>query len=110
MTEKLLRDVGNAEVYAPHADPSPVRRARAFITTERIIVYGMASDRSIYLLLDEAITGQRPAAERGTLQGQLTVETELGLVHVTRGGGCGCGSGGLKALSAPATWTGDAVA
>ena len=104
--ERLLRDVANAEVYAPHAAPAPLRRARAFITTDRVIVYAEDDQRNVRLVLDEAITGTRPEADRSTLQGQLTIETAEGLVYVSRGGGCGCRSA-LKALSAPVDWQGN---
>jgi len=97
----LLRDHFPVEVFAPHVDPSPLGRCRAFITTDRIRVY---SDRSgkVELVVDEKLEGERPERSRNTLFGQLHVQTEAGMVHLTAARGCGCGSA-LKALTPPVT-------
>jgi hypothetical protein len=101
--ERLRRDVKNAEVFAPGVADAPWRRTRVFLTSHRLIVWTADEVGRPSKLLDEPVSGDVPQADRGTLQGGMTLHTARGDVHVTRGGGCGCGSV-LNALDAPVGW------
>lgn len=101
MPERLLRDMHPVEVYAPHAMTAPVA-ARVFVTDERVQVWVDAPSGRPAILL-EAPTTSSIEAERGSLFGQVQIDTAEGPIHVTRGQGCGCHSP-LKALMAPASW------
>jgi hypothetical protein len=101
--ELLRRDVHPAEVSTP--DGSVFKRCRAFVTSERLIVWQEA-DRKVKVALDVALT--EPSAvppNRGSLFGSLECETEHGTYWVNAGRGCGCGQMVLKALGPPAPWT-----
>lgn len=100
--ERMHRDVAVAEVFAPEHSPHPQREARVFVTNLRVQVWVRGPEGPV-ALVDEPLTGEPPERDRGTLAGQLSLETATGPVYVTRGRGCGCGSG-LKELQAPASW------
>jgi hypothetical protein len=106
--ETLRRDIFPAEVYVPYLGRGPML-ARVFVTDRRVIVWTaepaapLPGWKSPVRLVDEPVVGDLPARDRGSFFGQLRVDTASGPVHVTKAGGCGCGSP-LKALSAPVGW------
>jgi hypothetical protein len=100
-TEILARDCFPVETYAVHIAAAPIHPTRVFVTSERIQVWSEV-DRQPVLLTEAKIT-EPVERDRGTLQGQIKVETELGPIFVTKGRGCGCGSS-LRALSRPCDW------
>lgn len=117
MAEQLVRDHHPVEVYAPDVRPAPIGGCRVFITEirddpvdrlpsgGRLIVWARDPDSGQPVkLLEEQVTRGLPDRNRGTLLGQLSMDTAgQGTVYITRGTGCGCHSP-LKALSAPVDW------
>ena len=108
MSERLVRDGNLVEVYAPAVAADGPFRARAFVTTSRIVVWREGPDRVPVLVVDSAHGRPEPemlaARDRGSFKGQLRFETaDAGTVHLTGARGCACGSP-LKALSPPVPW------
>lgn len=102
--ELLRRDVHPAEVARP--DGTVIRRARAFATSHRLLVWQEPERGKITVALDvELAEPFSVPASRGSLQGSLECATDEGTYWVNRGGGCGCGQVALKALGAPVPWT-----
>jgi hypothetical protein len=104
--ELLRRDVMPAEIACP--DGTVIRRARAFATTHRLIVWQEPARGEIEVVLDvELADPYSVPACRGTLSGNQRLEcrTDQGTFWVNRGGGCGCGQVALEALGAPVPWT-----
>jgi hypothetical protein len=99
-TERLHRDHFPVEVYAPHLVDAP-RAGRVFITNQRIQLW-IDSAGVPKLAMDERVL-EEVERDRGSLFGQIKVETVGGPVYVTKGRGCGCHSP-LKALSPPVSW------
>lgn len=98
--ERLCRDSFPVEVYAPDVRDAPFR-ARVFITDSRVFVW--ADPAGTPELVIEAGHSTSVDRNRGSFYGQVTLDTDVGKVHVTKAGGCGCGST-LKALSPPVGW------
>jgi hypothetical protein len=99
--EMLARDHFPVEIYAPHVSPVP-HLGRVFITTERVIVWTRDADGRVSKLLEEPVL-EPVERDRGTLRGQVSVQTAGGPIYVTRASGCGCGNP-LKALAPPVCW------
>jgi hypothetical protein len=100
--EILYRDCFPVETYAAHVHGAPMHPTRVFVTSERVQVWKEV-DRQPVLLAESKVTGTPVERDRGTLTGQLKVETVDGPVYVTKGRGCGCGSV-LLALARPCDW------
>lgn len=99
--ERLLRDVFPAEVFWPELSEKPIP-CRVFVTTHRVIAHveanGMTAKWTESMLIAEP-----PEADRGTLFGQIHLDTADGPVHISRGRGCGCHSM-LKLVERPVDW------
>jgi hypothetical protein len=100
--ERLHVDAFPASVYAAHVSGHP-QICRVFVTNRRVVAYMTTATGVIEKLLDEEYTSEPPTRNRGTFGVQLHLTTAGGIVHVTKAGGCGCGSS-LRALSAPVGW------
>lgn len=105
VAEVLLRDVHPAEVVLP--DGSILKGARAFVTTRRVLIFTVNSEREIELAADLDVTEPDIVPpSRATLGPSETIEvrTPAGTAWVNKGHGCGCGSP-LKAMDPPVGWT-----
>ena len=74
-------------------------RARAFVTSRRLLVYAADPIRLVF----EVDLERAPERNLGTMQGALDVYTVDGLVWLNRSHGCACGSY-LRAIDAPVPW------
>jgi hypothetical protein len=98
--ERLARDAFPVEVLDSR-DGTFATGCRAFVTTERILVWREVGGRPD-VLLNEPVTEQ-VERNRGSLGSHLSVEVEGGTIHLSRGRGCGCHSV-LRALPPPVAW------
>jgi hypothetical protein len=98
--ERLVRDHFPTECLLP--DGSPVKEARVFVTSERVIVWTRGEGFRPRVAYSAPLTTQ-VERDRGSLRTTLVVETEDGRLYVNKARGCGCGSV-LKALGPPVAW------
>lgn len=106
VVEVMRRDVHPAEVLMP--DGTMLAGLRVFVTNRRLLAFRATAGGLIEQVLDLVL--EQPCTvpgNRGTLgAGRLEARLQDGsTAWVNRGHGCGCGSP-LKALAAPASWTG----
>jgi len=99
--ERLHRIVDVAEVFA-EGMPAPLTKCRVFVTNRRIIVWATDDENLPGIVLERQVT-EEVERDRGSLFGQLHVQTPEGQVHVSRGRGC-CNNSALAALTPPVTW------
>lgn len=96
-----------AEVVMP--DGRVLVNVRAFVTTERFVVWRELKDKTLEKVIDVALS---EPVDRSTdkLTGPLEIFTLTQGFLVNQGKGCGCRLTRLKALSPPAEWASATVA
>lgn len=100
----MVRDVHPAEVSL--SDGRFMTGARAFLTTERLIVWRSDRNRQVYKALEVPVTfAETVVRTRNTLGAheRLEVFSNDVTVSINKGQGCGCHSP-LKALPTPIPW------
>jgi hypothetical protein len=108
MTDEVMaRDVFPAEVY--EVGKGTMTKVRAFVTSHRLIVYGLGDDNLPELRIDVDLAEDSTVFESRAVMGhaeRLEVATLTRGFIINKGLGCGC-AGPLKALKAlppPVAW------